>query len=142
MKEVLIEIKGTQQYSEEESDVTTFTTRGTIEFSKGVYTLVYDESEMIGADNVHTEMMIEGESKMVLARSGGMNSRLVVEKGRRHSCLYNTPQGDFIIGIYGDALRCNLSKMGGSIYMSYTLDVNSGLLSKNIMEIKIKEISQ
>ncbi|MBO5908909.1 MAG: DUF1934 family protein, partial [Clostridia bacterium] len=58
------------------------------------------------------------------------------------SCLYNTPQGDFVIGIYGETLNTQLSDNGGSIYMSYTIDVNSGLLSKNIMEIKVKETEE
>ncbi len=140
MKAVLIEIKGTQQYVEQDSDVTTFTTVGTLSAKDGVYTLSYDESEMIGAKGVKTELTIEDGTKMTLARTGGMESRMTVEKGRRHNCLYNTPHGDFVIGIYGDAIKVDMNGDGGSIYMSYTIDVNSGLLSKNIMEIKVKEI--
>lgn len=142
MKEVLIKIKGTQQYAESDSDVTTFTTNGRLSCDNGVYRLCYDESEMIGAKGVKTELVIENDQKMTLARKGGMESRMTVEKGRRHSCLYNTPEGDFVIGIYGEALLCELDESGGRIYMSYTLDVNSGLLSKNIMEIEIKELKQ
>ncbi len=140
MKEVLIKIKGTQQYAEQDSDVTTFTTVGTLKTKDGVYILSYDESEMIGAKGVKTELTIEDGTKMTLARTGGMESRMTVEKGRRHNCLYNTPHGDFVIGIYGDAIKVDMNSDGGSIYMSYTIDVNSGLLSKNIMEIKVKEI--
>lgn len=140
MKAVLIEIKGTQQYAEQDSDVTTFTTVGTLSAKDGVYMLSYDESEMIGAKGVKTELTIEDGTKMTLARTGGMESRMTVEKGRRHNCLYNTPHGDFVIGIYGDAIKVDMNSDGGSIYMSYTIDVNSGLLSKNIMEIKVKEI--
>lgn len=142
MKEVLIEIKGTQQYAGDDSDVTTFTTNGTLSVADGVYTLSYFESEMIGAKGVKTELTIEHCRKATLARKGGMESRMTVEKGRRHSCLYNTPHGDFVIGTYGEALLAELDESGGKIYMSYTLDVNSGLLSKNIMEIKVKEIEQ
>jgi uncharacterized beta-barrel protein YwiB (DUF1934 family) len=141
MKDVLIEIKGTQNYGED-SDVTTFTTNGSLEEKDGVYTLCYDESEMIGAKGVKTLLTIENGTKMTLCRTGGMESRMVVEKGRRHSCLYNTPQGDFVIGIYGETLMSNLNAQGGKIYMSYTIDVNSGLISKNIMEIKVKELKQ
>ena len=140
MKEVIIEIKGTQQYTHEDSDVTTFTTTGTMQVNNGVYTLCYNESEMIGASNVKTELTVENSTRMILARTGGMESRMIVEKGRRHSCLYNTPQGDFLIGIYGEALNIDLNENGGNIYMSYTLDVNSGLLSKNILEVKVREI--
>lgn len=141
MKEVLIEIKGRQQYGEDEEDVTTFTTNGSLSYENDVLTLCYNESEMIGAKGVKTELIVEQGRKMTLIRRGGMESRMTVEKGRRHSCLYNTPEGDFVIGIFGEALMLEINKNGGRIYMSYTLDVNSGLLSKNIMEIKFEEIS-
>ena len=140
MKEVLIEIKGIQKYAEGHEDKTVFTTNGTLSYEDGVLALNYDESEMIGAKGVKTELRIESGSKMSLIRRGGMESKMTVEKGRRHSCLYNTPEGDFVIGIFGEALMLETNKNGGKIYMSYTLDVNSGLLSKNIMEIKFKEI--
>ena len=140
MKEVLIEIKGRQQYAHEDEDVTTFTTEGTLSYENEILTLCYNESEMIGAKGVQTELVVEKGNKMTLIRRGGMESRMTVEKGRRHSCLYNTPQGDFVIGIFGEALMLEKSDKGGKIYMSYTLDVNSGLLSRNIMEIKFEEI--
>ena len=139
MSEVLIEIKGTQQYPDGEPDVTTFTTTGTAETTGDKLVLRYNESEMIGADNVSTKIEIS-EDMAVLTRSGGMESQLTIEKGRRHTCLYNTPQGDFVIGIFGESLMTEQSKTEGKIYMSYTIDVYSGLLSKNIMEIKFKEI--
>ena len=140
MKEVMIEIKGIQKYAEGHEDETTFTTNGTLSYENNILSLCYDESEMIGAKGVKTELTIENNNKMTLVRRGGMESRMTVEKGRRHSCLYNTPEGDFVIGIFGEALLLETNKNGGKIYMSYTLDVNSGLLSKNIMEIKFEEI--
>ena len=139
MKEVLIEIKGTQQYPDSEPDVTTFTTTGTVEVSENSLTLRYGESEMIGAKDVTSEIVIEGDT-VILTRSGGMQSQLTIEKGRRHSCLYNTPQGDFVIGIFGESLLTEIGENEGKIYMSYTIDVYSGLLNKNILEIKFKEI--
>ncbi|MBO5852971.1 MAG: DUF1934 domain-containing protein [Clostridia bacterium] len=140
MTNVLIEIKGIQKYAEGHDDETVFTTNGTLSYENSVLTLCYDESEMIGAKGVSTQLVLENGNKMTLIRRGGMESRMTVEKGRRHSCLYNTPEGDFVIGIFGEELMFETNKRGGKIYMSYTLDVNSGLLSKNIMEIKFEEI--
>lgn len=139
MKEVLIEIKGTQILPDGEPDTTTFTTTGSLETGEKGFSLYYKESEMIGADNVTTQIEICADT-VILTRSGGMESQLTIEKGRRHTCLYNTPQGDFVIGIFGESLMTEQSKTEGKIYMSYTIDVYSGLLSKNIMEIKFKEI--
>lgn len=141
MKEVLIEIKGTQQYPDGEPDVTTFTTTGRYEKSDDSITLWYNESEMIGAENVSTEITVK-DDLVVLQRRGGMESQLTIQKGRRHTCLYNTPQGDFVIGIFGESLLSDFSDTEGKLYMSYTIDVYSGLLNKNIMEIKVKEIEE
>ena len=139
MKDVLIEIKGTQQYPDREPDVSTFTTMGQFSVDEKVIKLIYKESEMIGAKDVTSEITIEGDT-VTLARRGVMESRLTIAKGRRYSCLYNTPEGDFVIGIYGESLLTEFTQNSAKIHMSYTIDVYSGLLSKNIMEIKIKEI--
>lgn len=139
MKEVLITIKGTQQYPEQEPDITAFTTTGNLSVKDGIIEVKYNESEMIGAKNVSTKITVNNDT-VVLERNGGMESQLIIEKGRRHTCLYNTPEGDFVIGIFGESLMTDFSGSEGKIYMSYTIDVFSGLVSKNIMEIKIKEI--
>ena len=140
MKEVLIEIEGTQQYPDSDVEKTSLTTKGTLSFSKDKVLIAYSESELIGASDVKSEIVIENNGLVTLTRSGGMQSRLIIEKGRRHSCLYNTPQGDFVMGFFGDKINCQIDENGGSLYMSYTIDVNSGLLSKNTMKIQVKEI--
>lgn len=139
MNDVLIEIKGVQQYPDSEPDVTTFTTTGSVERTGNKLCLCYNESEMIGAKDVHSKIMIKGDT-VILTRTGGMESQLTIEKGRRHTCLYNTPQGDFVIGIFGESLVTEVSEHQGKIQMSYTIDVFSGLVNKNILEIKFKEI--
>ena len=119
MKDVLIEIKGTQQYPESESDVSTFTTMGKFSVDEKEIKLIYNESEMIGAKDVVSEITIKG-GLVTLARSGGMESRLTIEKGRRHSCLYNTPEGDFVIGIYGESLLTEFTQNFAKIYKNIT----------------------
>ena len=64
MKEVLIEIKGRQQYAHEDEDVTTFTTEGTLSYENEILTLCYNESEMIGAKGVQTELVVEKGNKI------------------------------------------------------------------------------
>lgn len=139
MNDVLIKIKGIQQYPDSEPDVTTFTTMGSVEITENKLCLCYEESEMIGAKDVHSKIVVEGDT-VILTRSGGMESQLTIEKGRRHSCLYNTPQGDFVIGVFGESLVTEVSEHQGKIDMIYTIDVFSGLVNKNILEIKFKEI--
>lgn len=139
MNNVIIKIKGTQIY-EENKDVTEFTTEAQMETGDNLIKLYYNESEEIGAKDVKTELLVSGK-RLELIRSGSLSGGLTVEKGKRHTCLYNTPYGDFMVGVYGEAVNASVDDKGGKIYLSYTLDVNSGLLSRNIMEIEIKNIN-
>ena len=140
MNKAIIKIKGSQIY-EDNKDMTEFTTEGEMEVTDDLIKLYYSESEEIGAKGVKTELSVVNGSKMQLIRSGGLVGGLTVEKGKRHTCLYNTPYGDFMVGVFGEAVTVSLEENGGKIYLSYTLDVNSGLLSRNIMEIEIKNIN-
>lgn len=143
MNNVIINIKGKQKYADSKDwDITEFTTEGILEQTLGGYRIVYDESEMIGAKDVKSEILIEDSTKAVISRSGDISSRMTVEKSKRHSCFYSTPEGDFTIGIFGETVRTDIKGIKGEIYMSYTIDVNSSLISENKMEIKIKGIRQ
>ena len=140
MKDVLIEIKGSQEYENGLNDESSFATNGCFESKDSIIKILYNESEMIGATNVKSEIIVEDNSRVILTRTGDVNTRMVIEEGKRHSCFYSTPQGDFTIGIYGEKFSSFFDENGGNIFLSYTIDVNSGLLSKNVMEIKIKEL--
>lgn len=143
MNNVIINIKGKQKYADSKDwDITEFTTEGILEQTLGGYRIVYDESEMIGAKDVKSEILIEDSTKAVISRSGDISSRMTIEKSKRHSCFYSTPEGDFTIGIFGETVRTDIKGIKGEIYMSYTIDVNSSLISENKMEIKIKGIRQ
>ncbi len=143
MNNVIINIKGKQKYAgSNEWDVTEFTTEGLLEKTEKGYKISYDESEMIGAENVKSEVSVEDGILAEVSRTGAVSSRMTVEKGKRHSCFYSTPEGDFTIGIFGESVTARLRDKKGEIYLSYTIDVNSSLISENKMEIKIKEIKQ
>ena len=92
MKDVIISIKGTQGLYEE-SDTIEFTTDGRFGEKDGSYLITYDESEILGMKNVKTCLYVKPDNSVILQRSGTVQSRLVVEEGRRSTCYYCTPQG-------------------------------------------------
>lgn len=143
MNNVIIDIKGKQKYAgSNEWDVTEFSTEGIFEKTENGCRIAYDESDMIGAENVKSEIVLEDGIKAEISRTGPVSTRMTVEKGKRHSCFYSTPQGDFTIGIFGESVTTRFKELKGEIYLSYTIDVNSSLVSENKMEIKIKELRQ
>ena len=43
------------------------------------------------------------------------------------------------MGVYTDSLEDSLHDTGGELFVSYTLDFNAGLVSKNEIQIKVKK---
>ena len=40
------------------------------------------------------------ENIVTISRKGQMQTRLILEKGKRHQCIYQTVAGDFTIGVF------------------------------------------
>ena len=107
LKDVLINIKGTQG-SGNEQDVIELTTDGRFGEKNGGFYITYDESEMIGIDNVN----------------------------------YNTPAGEMLIGIFGEKVEHNFKKNGGSLSLKYTIDQNLNFISRNTVNITVREVKK
>lgn len=140
MKEVLIEIKGTQTV-DDDSDVIELTTVGKMDVIGNKTYIRYDDSTATGDEAI--ACMIKYDPKddsVIMQRSGTLNSRMYIKKGQRHICHYETGQGVLTMGIFGENVDASLTKDGGSLSLSYTIDVNYGLMSRNEVEIKVKEV--
>lgn len=84
--------------------------------------------------------LIKVEKNMVTINRRGQNqTRLMLEKGRRHQCVYQTVAGDFTIGVFTKTLINNLTDNGGTLEVSYTLDFDANLMSENRFFIKVEE---
>jgi uncharacterized beta-barrel protein YwiB (DUF1934 family) len=139
-KDVSINIK-TVQVSDDESDTTELFTCGSFRRKRGGdFTLSYTESEVMGFAGNKINLMITGDNMVVMERSGDSPSNLVIEKGKKHHCHYGTPFGDFMVGIHADDVRCSVKNTdkgvtSGDLYLKYTVDINSTLMSQNEMFI-------
>lgn len=140
LKNVLIKINGTNT-SEGNADKVEFTTEGKLGEKEGKMYILYEEAESIGTTGVKTMLKVESDKQVVLQRSGALNSRMIIEKGQRHNCCYSTVQGDVMVGVFGEAIKSELNDNGGKLYMRYTVDVNMGLVSRNEIEISVKEVN-
>lgn len=139
MKEVIIDIKGTQ-IVDGEDDIVELTTVGKMNTVGNKTYLRYDDSTATGIDGVSCMIKLDREeNSVVMQRSGALNSRMYIKEGQRHICHYETSQGTITMGIFGEIVNSDLSDKGGSLYMSYTIDVNYGMISRNKVEINVKE---
>ncbi len=140
MKDVILNIKGTQEI-DGHSEIMEFMSVGKYQNEDKRIIISYDESVSIGIEGVTTTLTLNDNGVVTLERNNGKFGNLIVEEGKRHLCQYSTEFGDIMIGIFGESVKNKLTPTGGSLSLKYSIDVNSGLLSKNKVEISIREES-
>ncbi|MBQ0084366.1 MAG: DUF1934 domain-containing protein [Clostridiales bacterium] len=138
MNDVIIDIKSRQLSADNDNSIE-LTTHGRLLEKDGKLMLSYDDSQTIKNSKIKTTIHADGE-KLTLMRSGAIESRLVVEQGKRHRCFYNIPQGELMLGIYGEEVKNRLKADGGYLKMKYNIDINNDFLSENIVEIKVRKV--
>ncbi len=139
MREVTVNIKGVQ-HNGVDSDCIEYFTVGKYGYRNGRSFITYDDSVSMGVDGVTTTLHIDNNHKVIMQRSGEVESRLTIEKGIRNLCHYGMPFGSATLGVFGETIKNELDQNGGRLYMCYTLDLNSSLLSKNELEISVEEV--
>ena len=137
-KDVLIAIICVYKQEGDEDEIELFTT-GSYYKRNGNYYIAYDESEATGFDGTHTVLKVEQSDKVTLLRTGTAKSQLIVERGVRHQCHYDTGYGPMMIGVSGDRVVSELGDHGGRLEFAYSLDVNTLLASENAVYINVRE---
>ena len=108
----------------------------------GSYFISYDESKLLEVDgDVKTTVFIKPDNSVVMQRKGAYNSHMIIQKGVRNNCFYVTPMGELSLGIFGEKVKTDFSQAGGSLNMSYTIDTNLQLISRNNVNISVKEVN-
>ena len=139
MKDVLITIKGTQEY-EGDADVIEMMTVGTLEEEEDSCRLIYKEDDESGG--AITTTLTVHDKMVTLERSGALNSRMIIEQGQRHICHYDTGVGELMIGVFGESICSTLDRDQGNLSLKYTIDINAALASRNEIAISVKEAQQ
>ncbi|MBQ8573161.1 MAG: DUF1934 domain-containing protein [Ruminococcus sp.] len=139
MKEdYLIKVTGIQEI-DGESDKVEIITSGTLMYRDSKFLIKYTERDnddpRIAIDN---SVLVNGNTQVTVIRNIGAESRLILEKGRRHQCIYTTVAGDLSVGVYTDYIKNTLiPDVGGKLSLKYSLDFNAGLVSNNELHITI-----
>lgn len=115
------------------------TTTGNYSRLNGRWVLLYDEMSEDKTTVIKTIVKADDKSVMI-TRNGDVSSKLIMTEGERNMCQYRTQFGDILLGVYCNEVINKLNDNGGTISMSYTLDVNASVLSENNVMIKIREV--
>lgn len=135
---VWIDIKSVQEVNGERC-VEELSTAAELLREDGCCTIVYSEGKESGMHGSVTTLKICGEESVVLSRRGEYNSQMIIEKGARHLCHYDTPYGGIMMGVSAEYISNSLNVQGGKLSFKYDIDINSSLATRNEIFIRIKE---
>lgn len=136
-EDYLITIRGTMEQGGERDKVKLMT-RGSFVRRNGSFFITYKETETTGYAGCVTTVKVEDSQKVSMLRFGSAPSQLVIEKGRRHVCHYETGYGSLSLGVAADEIESRLSDQGGTVQFSYLLDMDAASISRNTVKITVK----
>ena len=135
-----ISINGKQDFNADDSAVSIETTGNYVKKKNFDY-IIYKEYDDQDPKKYSTSVLkIDGERCVTLIKNGENRTKLILEKGKRHHCCYNTEIGCLMIGVFTDKITSNFSDEGGELKVNYSLDVNSNLASINEISVKIRRM--
>ena len=121
-QDVVLSIRGRQVYQQQDPDVIELVTEGTLEERDGGWDLCYEESALTGMEGVTTTFRVEAD-RIILNRSGKLNSQMVFKEGVSHDSLYQVDFGALMITVCAERIMANISDKGGMIDLIYSIEI-------------------
>ena len=123
-KAVMLSIRGRQSYADQDPEVIELVTEGTMEFVDGGWDISYEESALTGLEGVTTTFRVE-PGKVLLTRTGKLQSQMVFEEGVPHDTLYQMSFGTLMMTVKATFVFFDIVEDGGTIDLSYNLDIEN-----------------
>lgn len=141
-KEIILFVKGEQSFDGVEPEVTELITEGFMTIDDGgEITLEYKESELTGMEGTNTRFTVKPD-EVELTRTGMVESRILFQRGRRNSSLYETPWGTMMVDVATTRLAHRLNERGGVMEIGFTIAVNQQVAGENRFKIRVKEAAR
>ena len=123
-RNAVLSIRGRQTYADQEPEVIELVTEGTMEFRNGGWDISYEESALTGLEGVSTTFRVE-PGKVLLTRTGKLQSQMVFEEGVPHDTLYQMSFGTLMMTVKATFVFFDIVEDGGTIDLSYNLDIEN-----------------
>ena len=134
---VMLSIRGEQYFDGIDPDAQELMTEGTMTLTEDGMVLAYEETALTGMEGTTTRFQIRGP-RVILTRSGTVNSQMVFEEGRQHTSLYETPFGERSVDIQTSVLKHNLTERGGLMEIKYSIAVEHTVTGRNCFKIRVR----
>ena len=119
---VMLSIRGKQTYMDQEPDVIELVTEGTLEYIDGGWNIAYEETELTGLQGVKTLFRVEPD-RIILDRTGRLNSQMVFRKNVPHDSLYQMEFGALMITVCAKHIGVQLDQYGGIVDLIYSIEI-------------------
>lgn len=135
---VILSISSQQRYEGQEPDRIDLVTEGTLEeLDSGAWRISYAESELTGLQGVTTSFELE-KDRITLRRTGALHSEMIFEENVCHESLYEMEFGALMIGICAKKIHTELSAAGGSMDVTYAIQVEQNQAGTVVYHIDVK----
>ena len=120
--EVVLSIRGSQKYADQEPEVIELVTEGFMERIEGGWELSYEESDLTGLAGVTTVFRVEA-GQITLRRSGKLNSQMIFREGVPHESLYQMEFGTLLMAVCARRIGYDLNENGGYVDLIYSIQI-------------------
>lgn len=142
-KEVLISIAGLHYGlpgDEREDDPIEIITPASYYQKNGKHYIIYDEVAEGVPGAVRNTVKITGGSSFEISKSGAGNTRMVFEKDKINMTSYQTPFGEFLVGIHTKDLQMDIREDEIDVNIFYALDINNEPFSDSQIKVNVRGI--
>ncbi|MBQ6720413.1 MAG: DUF1934 domain-containing protein [Oscillospiraceae bacterium] len=123
-RDVVLSIRGRQTYADAEPEVIELVTDGTMAYRSGGWDISYQESALTGLEGVTTTFRVE-PGKIILRRTGKLQSEMVFQEGVAHDSLYQMPFGAMMMTVKATFVFFDIVEDGGTIDLTYHIDIEN-----------------
>ena len=137
---VMLSIRGTQNYPDQEPEVIELTTEGTMERQKEVWEIAYEESDLTGLAGVTTAFRV-GPRGVILRRTGKLENQMIFMEGKRHESLYRIDIGALMIAVKATRVNTAVNEQGGTLDIHYQIEIEDTAMGTVEYHVEVNPIS-
>ena len=114
-----------EEEEDEDSEPIEVITPAMYYLKNGKHYVVYDEV-LEGLPGItKNKIRIAGDNLLEIKKSGHTNTQMVFEKDKINMTQYETPYGEFMIGIFTKSMMVDVTEKNIDVLVNYELDINS-----------------
>ena len=123
-QDVVLSIRGEQAYADQEPDVIELVTNGVLEKSGDGWELSYEETALTGMEGVTTTFTVAPD-RIILTRTGKLNSHMIFREGVTHDSLYQMEFGTLLLRVCASQVFFDITPEGGVIDLVYDIEIEN-----------------